>query len=89
MSSNKIQIYFIFYHFYVDKPFTVLSPQNKPTISAEVILSHPDTVKETLLDHIVLGQKLRLDDVSGAFHFRTLGGKIVSVQEINGEFHYK
>ncbi|KAK6622611.1 hypothetical protein RUM43_008453 [Polyplax serrata] len=70
-----------------DKPFTVLSPQNKPTISAEVILSHPDTVKETLLDHIVLGQKLRLDDVSGAFHFRTLGGKIVSVQEINGTLY--
>lgn len=50
----------------------------------DTALNRPAEVRQLLLDHVVLGQKLRLDDVLGAFHFRTLGGKVVSVQEING-----
>lgn len=69
---------------FAEKPFTLLAPKNKELETTETLLLNSEKVKKMLLNHIVLGQKLRLDDISGAFHFQTLGGKTVSVQEING-----
>lgn len=44
-------------------------------------------MKDLLADHVVLGQKLRLDEVAGAFHFKTSGGRIAGVQLNEGEFY--
>ncbi|KAL0274146.1 UNVERIFIED_CONTAM: hypothetical protein PYX00_006639 [Menopon gallinae] len=70
-----------------DKPFTILAPKNQAAASPSLLLAYPDKVKQMLLDHMVLGQKLRLDDITDTFHFKTLGGKVVSVQEINGTLY--
>lgn len=60
-----------------DKPFTILAPKNSATMRDETLLRQPELVKKLLLDHVVLGSRQDLTNVTAETAFQTLGGKTV------------
>lgn len=62
-----------------DEPFTILAPQNSATKRAENLLQQPELVKKLLLDHVVLGTRLDLTNVTD-ISFKTLSGRMVHVK---------
>ncbi|CAH1368674.1 hypothetical protein MTP99_010151 [Tenebrio molitor] len=62
------------------EPFTILAPQNSATKRAENLLQKPELVKKLLLDHVVLGSRIDLTNVTGDTSFKTLGGRTVHVR---------
>ncbi|KAJ8960998.1 hypothetical protein NQ318_020302 [Aromia moschata] len=63
-----------------EEPFTILAPQNSATKRAENLLHRPELVKKLLLDHVVLGERIDLANVTADVTFRTLGGSTVRVR---------
>lgn len=69
--------------YYTDEPFTILAPQNSATKRAENLLQQPELVKKLVLDHVVLGSRIDLTNITSenpTTTFQTLGGRSVHVQ---------
>ncbi|XP_022913590.1 periostin [Onthophagus taurus] len=65
-----------------DQPFTIFAVRNSVELKKECLLSQPDLVKNLLLDHIVIGEKLDLNKTNGtAITATTASGKTVRVKE--------
>ncbi|XP_018568871.1 uncharacterized protein LOC108909119 [Anoplophora glabripennis] len=63
-----------------EEPFTILAPQNSATKRAETFLHQPELVKKLLLDHMVLGTRIDLSNVTEDTSFTTLGGRTVKIR---------
>lgn len=66
-----------------DEPFTILAPQNSATKRAENLLQQPELVKKLVLDHVVLGSRIDLTNITSDVTFKTLGGRTVHVRPTN------
>ncbi|KAJ8935742.1 hypothetical protein NQ314_012668 [Rhamnusium bicolor] len=64
----------------MEEPFTILAPQNSATKRAENLLHQPELVKKLLLDHMVLGARIDLTNITSDTSFKTLGGRTVRVR---------
>ncbi|RZC37412.1 periostin [Asbolus verrucosus] len=64
------------------EPFTILAPHNSATKRAENLLQQPELVKKLLLDHVLLGSRIDLTNVTTDTSFKTLGGRTVHVRHI-------
>lgn len=73
-----------FYFFFIsDQPFTILAPKNSAETRDDNILHQPDVVKKLLLDHVVLGTKIDLTNLTiNDFNFKTLSGKTVKIKTL-------
>lgn len=72
------------YYYFSDKPFTILAPKNSAETRDDNILHQPEAVKKLLLDHLVLGTKIDLNNftTNSDITFKTLTGKTVKIKTL-------
>lgn len=58
-----------------DESFTILAPKNTAIIEDDGLLHHPELVRKLLMDHVVLGPHLDVDNVTSERSVTTLGGR--------------
>ncbi|KAL3281719.1 hypothetical protein HHI36_004923 [Cryptolaemus montrouzieri] len=75
-SYNLMTLYFS------DDPFTIFAPQNAATKRIEILLQEPDAVKRILMNHVVIGSRLDLENITDELSFQTAGGRNVHVKLI-------
>lgn len=69
------------FSFFSDKPFTILAPKNTAdTRDVATLLRQPELVKKLLLDHVVLGSRLDLTNITSETSFKTLRGRLVNIR---------
>lgn len=59
-----------------------MAPRNSASSRDEGVLQQPELVKKLLLDHIVLGQRIDLTNLTEEMKFRTLGNREVIVRKL-------
>lgn len=64
------------------EPFTILAPQNSASKHTENLLQQPELVKNLVLDHVLLGSRIDITNLTTDTSFKTLGGRIVHVRHI-------
>lgn len=57
-----------------------MAPRNSASSRDEGVLQQPELVKKLLLDHIVLGSRIDLTNLTSETTFKTLGGREVHVR---------
>ncbi|KAJ8969668.1 hypothetical protein NQ317_002695 [Molorchus minor] len=67
-------------HLFSERPFTIFAPQNSATKRAENVLHQPELVKKLLLDHVVLGSRIDLTNLTSDVAFQTMGGRTVKIR---------
>lgn len=65
-----------------DRPFTILAPKNTAGTRDGTVLHQPELVKKLLLDHVVLGMKIDLTNITTEMSFTTLGGRVVNIHPL-------
>ncbi|KAI4464880.1 periostin-related [Holotrichia oblita] len=62
-----------------DEPYTILAVQNAAGIKDECFLKQPEFVKKLLLDHMVIGKRIDLSNITTVTTFKTAGGRTVHI----------
>lgn len=57
-----------------------MAPKNSAETRDDTVLHQPEVVRKLLLDHVVLGSKVDLGNVTSDTSFKTLGGKTVKIR---------
>lgn len=78
MYKNTIRGYI--YFFFTDEPYTILAVQNSAGIKDECFLKQPEFVKKLLLDHMVIGKRIDLSNITAVTTFKTAGGRTVHIK---------
>lgn len=68
--------------FFADEPYTILAVRNSAGVRDDCLLKQPELVRKLLIDHMVVGKRIDLGNITAETSFVTAGGRTVHIHPV-------